>query len=748
MKAWGNDVALVRPKVQHLGLLMGDNRQELAFEAEVRVNTFLAGRPFLKSRSFQFVTENGAAVGMKLRKLQVMLQGDHSAANIERHLGVCMYPPTSVKVDAKLLEQVHALLREWSGIERNDEESVWSKLCVIKPSEPAKDRSEWFLTYNPTLNKVFETRITSGVQRPLDGGLPFVSTQLREIESKAMTTSQMDNEDVDMYIANGRSEATARCATSCILCEVCWVATEHLVEAEELVADVSVRPPRPKDLKKVQMDLPALMCSGCSMVVHVECLGVPSRTAFTNKATLHHLARTKSDWFCPACLSLSSSRFLNYGYQLCPEAMTRKEYEFRSAQVARRLKLVALSIENIERVFWATCAQDVKGQATVLYASDLDSTEYSGGVFPDRYGLRNDSWDLRDLALNKDSLLRHLAGSEKIKGVARPWLYLGSHLSAFCWHAEDQYLCSISYLHEGSAKVWYTVPGHQRALLEQAIGWLLPDLASANRDLEHHLTTMVDPVVLRNLGINVGRAVQRPNEFIVTFPQAYHCGFNTGVNLAEAVNVAFPSWLPHGIAAARSYAQSHRPCVFCLKELAFKILCAAIQANTRMYPGTDSSIEIIRDTIDEIEALIARGLTIASPLGQQHTSWKNDTCSICHQITTFVHCPRDDGNTNLCPACALRSGTATSVRSKYLYEEIKYTLLRASNLPRVEEQKAAFSSPPPLIATPKRRGRPRKISATPPKDVETPSLEPVASSRRSTRLKRFRIDEFSQVSSA
>ena len=48
----------------------------------------------------------------------------------------------------------------------------------------------------------------------------------------------------------------------------------------------------------------------------------------------------------------------------------------------------------------------------------------------------------------------------------------------------------------------------------------------------------------RTLGIT-----QEAGQFVVTFPGAYHAGFNHGFNCAEAVNFALPSWLPLGRAA-------------------------------------------------------------------------------------------------------------------------------------------------------------------------------------------------------
>ena len=50
--------------------------------------------------------------------------------------------------------------------------------------------------------------------------------------------------------------------------------------------------------------------------------------------------------------------------------------------------------------------------------------------------------------------------------------------------------------------------------------------------------TQLSPRILKEEGVPVYRAVQRSGEFILTFPKAYHSGFNCGFNCAEAVNVA------------------------------------------------------------------------------------------------------------------------------------------------------------------------------------------------------------------
>lgn len=60
----------------------------------------------------------------------------------------------------------------------------------------------------------------------------------------------------------------------------------------------------------------------------------------------------------------------------------------------------------------------------------------------------------------------------------------------------------------------------------------LPELFKDDPGLLFHLVTMLSPLELQRHGVPVVRAVQNAGEFIVTFPRAYHAGFNSGVCIA------------------------------------------------------------------------------------------------------------------------------------------------------------------------------------------------------------------------
>jgi hypothetical protein len=180
-----------------------------------------------------------------------------------------------------------------------------------------------------------------------------------------------------------------------------------------------------------------------------------------------------------------------------------------------------------------------------------------------------DPWNLTRLPLARNSLLKYLG--KHITGVMVPWLYMGSCYSAFCWHTEDHFLYSINYLHEGAAKRWYGVPGSAATKFEAAMHALQPELFAASPDLLQQLVTMASPDDLLAKRVPVSMLTQRENEFVITFPRAYHAGFNLGPNCAEAVNFAPPDWLSWGHVAQERYRADSRTPIFSHEALVMKM---------------------------------------------------------------------------------------------------------------------------------------------------------------------------------
>ena len=86
-------------------------------------------------------------------------------------------------------------------------------------------------------------------------------------------------------------------------------------------------------------------------------------------------------------------------------------------------------------------------------------------------------------------------------------------------------------MHWGDTKTWYGIPGADADKFEAAIRAEAPDLFEAQPDLLFQLVTLMNPSRLIDAGVRVHACNQRAGEFVVTFPKAYHAGFNHGVSL-------------------------------------------------------------------------------------------------------------------------------------------------------------------------------------------------------------------------
>ncbi|BDA42391.1 probable lysine-specific demethylase JMJ703 at N-terminal half [Coccomyxa sp. Obi] len=267
------------------------------------------------------------------------------------------------------------------------------------------------------------------------------------------------------------------------------------------------------------------------------------------------------------------------------------------------------TVEEIEAEFWRI-VESPDEVVESLYGQDLDSGHHGSGFplppfrqrlleahlaategkkegegrkfTPEEAAYSEHKWNINNMPRCKGSVLRYLVGEELITGVMVPWLYVGSCLSAFCWHVEDHALYSVNYLHMGAPKVWYGVPAHASEALEIAMRDALPHLFEHSPDLLYQLVTLVSPTQLRARGVPVHRLVHKEGSFVITFPNAYHAGFNTGFNCAEAVNFGPPDWLPWGTYVADKYRREGRSATLSHDALLIALVGAAPDVSERL----------------------------------------------------------------------------------------------------------------------------------------------------------------------
>uniref|UniRef100_A0A8C8D6R8 [histone H3]-trimethyl-L-lysine(4) demethylase n=1 Tax=Oncorhynchus tshawytscha TaxID=74940 RepID=A0A8C8D6R8_ONCTS len=308
-----------------------------------------------------------------------------------------------------------------------------------------------------------------------------------------------------------------------------------------------------------------LLCDGCDDSYHTFCLIPPLNDI------------PKGDWRCPKCLAQECSKPQEaFGFE-----QAYRDYSLRAfGEMADSFKsdyfnmpVHMVPTELVEKEFWrlvSTIEEDV----TVEYGADIASKEFGSG-FPIRNGRFKVSekdemylkcgWNLNNMAMMDPSVLTHVTAD--ICGMTLPWLYVGMCFSSFCWHIEDHWSYSINYLHWGEPKTWYGAPGFAAEQLEAVMKKLAPELFQIQPDLLHQLVTIMNPNTLMSHGVPIYRTNQCAGEFVITFPRAYHSGFNQGFNFAEAVNFCTVDWMALGRQCVDHYRLLHRYCVFSHDEM-------------------------------------------------------------------------------------------------------------------------------------------------------------------------------------
>lgn len=232
--------------------------------------------------------------------------------------------------------------------------------------------------------------------------------------------------------------------------------------------------------------------------------------------------------------------------------------------------------------------------------------------------LSNSPWNLQVIARSPGSLTRFMP--DDIPGVTSPMVYIGMLFSWFAWHVEDHELHSLNFLHTGSSKTWYSVPGDYAFTFEevvrtQAYGGNIDRLAALT--LLGEKTTLLSPEAVVASGIPCCRLVQNPGEFVVTFPRAYHVGFSHGFNCGEAANFGTPKWLTVAKeAAVRRAAMNHLP-MLSHQQLLYLLTMSFVSRVPRfLLPGVRSSR--LRDRQKEERELLVKKAFIEDILNENN----------------------------------------------------------------------------------------------------------------------------------
>ncbi|ODQ54061.1 PLU-1-domain-containing protein [Saitoella complicata NRRL Y-17804] len=331
-----------------------------------------------------------------------------------------------------------------------------------------------------------------------------------------------------------------------------------------------------------------LLCDGCDSGYHMGCLDPPLKSI------------PKNEWYCPKCLVGTGEFGFEDGGEYSLAEFQTKADDYKIKHFAKRLPLdpvtgqrIEITENMVEREFWRLI-ENPEVSVEVEYGADVHVTAH-GSAFPtverqptDPYS--TDPWNLNVMPLANDSLFRHIKSD--VSGMTVPWIYVGMCFSTFCWHSEDHWTYSINYQHFGETKTWYGIPGEDADKFEAAMKKSVPDLFEQQPDLLFQLVTMMSPEKLRKEGVRVYAIDQRANQFVVTFPNAYHAGFNHGFNFNEAVNFAPSDWEPWGRACAKRYQEYRRMPVFSHDEM---LMTAA---------AMDTSVETAQWLSKALEAMV------------------------------------------------------------------------------------------------------------------------------------------------
>jgi [histone H3]-trimethyl-L-lysine4 demethylase len=382
-----------------------------------------------------------------------------------------------------------------------------------------------------------------------------------------------------------------------------------------------------------------LLCDGCDDSYHTYCLFPPLSEI------------PKGDWRCPNCVAdICKKPSEAYCIETSTNMYTLEDFgrmanDFKVKYFDKTLK--AITHDEVEEEFWRILGSPHES-VVVEYGADLHTLELGSG-FPSSKKIKQttsnmtsknyeeylkSSWNLNNLPQSNKSVLSQM--NVDISGMKIPWAYVGMCFSCFCWHVEDHWSYSINYLHFGEAKTWYGVSGGDAEKFEDAMKEQANELFKSSPDLLHHLNTIMNPYLLKQKGVPIHKIHQSAGEFVITFPRAYHAGFNQGFNFAEAVNFCPADWMPIGRTAIESYKLVKRHSVFSHDELVFKLAnnsnCLDLKMASVIFKELETIINLEKK---DRKVLVDRGVKKSRLVNFEIMPDDERTCCYCN-TTCFV----------------------------------------------------------------------------------------------------------------
>ncbi|GMH44241.1 hypothetical protein BSKO_12175 [Bryopsis sp. KO-2023] len=390
-------------------------------------------------------------------------------------------------------------------------------------------------------------------------------------------------------------------------------------------------------------NLEVLMCEHCGGGQHEASIVLCDNCPLDNTKGYHLFCCSpplekipEGNWYCAECSDkLHGKQCFGNGPRLSYAQFARFADDFDQKYYGTSSTPDMVTIDDLEADFWKII--DEKEEVVeVLYGADIE-TGTTGSGFSSRGDFAHSLWNLNNLPRAPSSLLRLIP--DNVPGVLVPWLYVGMRFSTFCWHVEDHLFYSVNYLHKGAGKKWYGVSSFEADQFESILrNDLLKDQFEKQPDLLCHLTTIVSPEKLMDRGLDLCETLQEEGEFVVTFPRAYHAGFNTGLNVAEAVNFAPYDWLRFAELADQRYALHRKSPVLSTDEL---LLSAA--KSCRDGAG---NLDVLWAELDRVIAkesaarlkIWGKGVKLSERMPQKTTPENNEMedrqCAICRR---FLH---------------------------------------------------------------------------------------------------------------